>query len=224
MVALKSLQDLELPFNILVVVLAIGMDVLLPQRLPATSGTLYCASSCRFYSLIGCCCITYTALAHVNMDRTFCPYAFSCLLMPHGSAATAALVLLLHFLPTQVEFTVDSQVPEGWSHKTGHVSQEMIQDTLFPPAAGDTSKGGTRSSGGGDGGPTGGTSGSAGGAEAAAGAGGGAGGSAGAGGGDGGSQGGDVVTLLCGPPPMIEKACKPALSAVGFDEQHTIEF
>lgn len=125
---------------------------------------------------------------------------------------------------------MDSQVPEGWSHKTGHVSQEMIQDTLFPPSAsdtGDTSKGGTRSSNGGDGGPTGGASGSAGGVEAAAGAGAGTGGGAGAGGGhgsDGGSKGGDVVTLLCGPPPMIEKACKPALSAVGFDEQHTIEF
>jgi len=33
-----------------------------------------------------------------------------------------------------------------------------------------------------------------------------------------------TVACMCGPPPMIEFACKPALTAMGFEESQMIEF
>ena len=33
-----------------------------------------------------------------------------------------------------------------------------------------------------------------------------------------------AVACMCGPPPMIEFACKPSLAAMGFDESQMIEF
>ncbi|KAI7840931.1 hypothetical protein COHA_005362 [Chlorella ohadii] len=46
----------------------------------------------------------------------------------------------------------------------------------------------------------------------------------GAGDGAGGSHGGGTIALVCGPPPMVEKACLPALRELGFDEDHIIVF
>ncbi|WIA11609.1 hypothetical protein OEZ85_011714 [Tetradesmus obliquus] len=108
----------------------------------------------------------------------------------------------------KVEYTVDAAAPEGWPHKTGHISADMARAALFGPAAAhsdDTSAGskGADSDSNGRG------------SEQSPG---------------GGQQqkqqqsGQLVVTLLCGPPPMIEKACKPALKEMGFEDQHVIEF
>lgn len=51
-----------------------------------------------------------------------------------------------------------------------------------------------------------------------------------AGGGRGGEEaGGDgvsggTIALVCGPPPMVDRACLPALKELGFDEAHIIVF
>ena len=34
----------------------------------------------------------------------------------------------------------------------------------------------------------------------------------------------DTVILLCGPPPMIERACLPALRALGYAEDNILVF
>lgn len=34
----------------------------------------------------------------------------------------------------------------------------------------------------------------------------------------------DTLALVCGPPPMVERAVLPALQELGFDEQHTVVF
>lgn len=36
--------------------------------------------------------------------------------------------------------------------------------------------------------------------------------------------GGGTICLVCGPPPMVDKACLPALREAGFDERHIIVF
>ena len=37
-------------------------------------------------------------------------------------------------------------------------------------------------------------------------------------------KGGGTICLVCGPPPMVEKACVPALREAGFDERSIIVF
>ncbi len=34
----------------------------------------------------------------------------------------------------------------------------------------------------------------------------------------------ETLALVCGPPPMVEKAVVPALEALGFDESHLVIF
>jgi len=34
----------------------------------------------------------------------------------------------------------------------------------------------------------------------------------------------DVLVLMCGPPPMLEHACKPNLLALGYDKSLMWEF
>lgn len=37
-------------------------------------------------------------------------------------------------------------------------------------------------------------------------------------------QGPETLALVCGPPPMVERAVLPALKELGFDEEHTVVF
>lgn len=108
----------------------------------------------------------------------------------------------------QLEYTVDAAAPEGWPHKTGHISADMARAALFGPAAAHSNATPASSEAADNGSnkvsseqlP-------------------------GRGQQQKQQQGGQlVVTLLCGPPPMIEKACKPALKDMGFEDQHVIEF
>lgn len=41
---------------------------------------------------------------------------------------------------------------------------------------------------------------------------------------DDGRAGGGTISLVCGPPPMVERACLPALRELGFDEEHIVVF
>ncbi|KAL4430845.1 hypothetical protein ABPG75_006101 [Micractinium tetrahymenae] len=41
---------------------------------------------------------------------------------------------------------------------------------------------------------------------------------------DDGRSGGGTIALVCGPPPMVDRACLPALRELGFDEQHIVVF
>lgn len=107
----------------------------------------------------------------------------------------------------QVYYTVDAGVPTDWHGFTGHISADMMRRSLFVPGG----------AGGNDGG------GKDGGREQGSEPGGGEGGSGEQGGGKE-SGGGAVAVLLCGPPPMIKFACRPALQELGFGEDQVIEF
>lgn len=37
-------------------------------------------------------------------------------------------------------------------------------------------------------------------------------------------SGGGTIALVCGPPPMVDRACVPALQELGFDEEHIVVF
>lgn len=137
---------------------------------------------------------------------------------PFASLQTMLVLLVV----SQVEYTVDGGAPPDWPHKTGHISSDMAKAALFGPAPLGAAAGSSQpDSGDGVGAKQQQT-------EQQQGA------------GDKqqqteqeqqgqeqqqqGGDGGLVVTLLCGPPPMIERACKPALKDMGFSDEHVIEF
>jgi len=68
----------------------------------------------------------------------------------------------------KLTFTLDFP-PEGWQHKKGFITQDMIKECFAPP-------------------------------------------------------GDDSIVLMCGPPPMIEFACKKNLDALGYPKTAMVAF
>jgi len=68
----------------------------------------------------------------------------------------------------KLHYTLDFP-PEGWQHKTGFITQEMIKECLPGPSK-------------------------------------------------------DTLVLMCGPPPMVEFACKKNLEALGYDKTSMVAF
>lgn len=119
-------------------------------------------------------------------------------------------------LPCQVAYTVDSGAPEGWAGFTGHISADMARKALLPLQQGSGSSSGNEQGGDKGAGAAGGKQGVKGGQVAE--------GGQEHGQGEGQGQEGVVVSLLCGPPPMLKYACRPALQEMGFPEEHVLEF